>query len=89
MPCKSLYVMLASLPLAACVSTTPHWDSQFGQSVRAAVASQTIHPGAGANLDPVSGIDGKAALGAQKRYERSFAQPEPPPPSILINTTGK
>jgi hypothetical protein len=86
MSCKSLYAMLASLPLAACVSTTPHWDARFGQSVRTAVASQTIHPGAGASPDAVSGIDAKAALGAQKRYERSFAQPEPQPPSILINT---
>jgi hypothetical protein len=89
MSTKSFLLLLASLPLAACVSTTPHWDSQFGQSVRTAVASQTLHPAAGARRDPVTGLDGQAALGAQQRYEHSFAQPEPAPPSILINTAGK
>ena len=88
MSIKSLFLLVASVPLAACVSTTPHWDRQFGQSVRTAVASQTLHPGA-VNADPVAGIDGKAALGAQKRYEHGFAQPEPQPASILINTANK
>ncbi|WP_332876039.1 hypothetical protein [Massilia sp. S19_KUP03_FR1] len=89
MSSKSLPLMLASLTLSACVSTTPNWDSQFGQSVRGAVANQTINPAAAANQDPVAGIDAKAALGAQKRYEQSFAQPEAQTPSILINLPGK
>jgi len=86
---KPLFLLLAIVPLAACVQTTPRWDSQFGQSVRTAIASQTMRADAGANRDPVVGIDGKAALGAQQRYEKGFAQPEPPPASILINTLGK
>ena len=89
MSIKSLFLSLSCVPLAACVSTTPHWDSQFGQSVRTAVASQTLRPGAAANRDPVLGVDGKAALGAQKRYEHGFAQPEPQPVSMLINAIGK
>jgi hypothetical protein len=86
---KPLFLLLAVAPLAACVQTTPRWDSQFGQSVRTAIASQTMRPEASANRDPVAGIDGKAALGAQQRYEQGFAQPEPPPASILINALGK
>ena len=89
MSTKSLFLLLATVPLAACVQTTPRWDSQFGQSVRAAVASQTLRSGADANRAPVTGLDGKAAVGAQKRYEHSFAQPEPQPTSILINSIGK
>jgi hypothetical protein len=85
---QSLFLLAATLPLAACVQTTPRWDSQFGQSVRTAIASQTLRPQAAANPDPVTGIDGKAALGAQQRYEHAFAQPEPPP-AILVNTVGK
>jgi hypothetical protein len=88
MSIKSYLLAAATLPLAACVQTTPRWDSQFGQSVRATVASQTLRPHAGVNADPVMGVDGKAALGAQHRYEHAFAQPEPPP-SILINAVGK
>ena len=89
MSTRSLLLLLATLPLAACVQTTPHWDSQFGQSVRTAVASQALRPEADANRNAVTGIDGKAALGAQKRYEHSFAQPEPQAASLLINTSGK
>ena len=89
MSTKSHSLMLASLALTACVNTTPNWDRQFGQSVRGAVASQTVNPAAAANSDPVAGIDGTAALGAQKRYERSFAQPEAPAPLLTTNQPGK
>ena len=89
MSSKSLSLMLASMVLSACVSTTPNWDRQFGQSVRGAIASQTINPAAAANQDPVAGIDAKAALGAQRRYEHSFAHPEAQAPSLLINLPGK
>ena len=89
MSTKSLPLILATLALTACVSTTPNWDSQFGQSVRGTIASQTINPAAAANPDPVAGIDGKAALGAQKRYEQSFAQPETQAASMLHDTAGK
>lgn len=83
MPIKCLFMFVAGLSTTACVSTTPHWDSQYGQSVRGAIASQTIDPAAGANRNQVPGIDGAAALGAQHRYERSFAQPEAQGASML------
>lgn len=73
-----------ALLLAACASTTPHYDMRFGESVRATLASQVAHPDAGANRNPVAGIDGRAAAAAQERYEHSFAQPTPPP-AILVN----
>ena len=86
---KRLLLLLASMATTACVETTPHWDSQFGHSVRGAIASQTIDPNAAANRDPVTGIDSAAALGAQQRYEHSFKQPEPQANVTLINTSGK
>lgn len=86
---KSLFILLASLSTAACVETTPQWDRQFGNSVHAAVASQRFNPGEAVNRNPVTGIDSAAALGAQKRYERSFAQPESQANSSLINAVGK
>ena len=89
MSTRLFFLLLASLPLADCVSTTPHWDSQFGNAVRGAIASQTIDPNAAANRDPVTGIDNAAALGAQQRYEHSFKQPEPRANVTLINTSGK
>lgn len=88
MPKTSLFLILASLAMTACVQTTPHWDMQFGRAARSAIASQTLNPAA-ANADPVAGIDGQAALGARKRYERTFAQPESQAPSMMTNMSGK
>lgn len=83
MSIKFLFVLAAGLSTTACVSTTPRWDRQYGQSVHGAITSQTIDPAAAANRNPVVGIDGNAALGAQQRYERSFAQPEAHGASML------
>lgn len=65
-----------ALLLAGCAATSPQADARFGQSVRAALASQVAQPGAVRNADPVSGVDGRAARAAQEQYERSFAKPE-------------
>jgi hypothetical protein len=89
MSIKSFFLLLASVPMSACVQTTPHWDSQFGQSTRDAIASQSINPAAAANRDAVTGVDGTAALGAQKRYEQTFAQPEAHTASMLGHAGGK
>jgi hypothetical protein len=89
MSIKFLIVLAAVLSTTACVNTTPQWDRQFGQSVHGAIANQTIDPAAAANRNQVLGIDGSAALGAQQRYERTFAQPEAHGASMLGETGRK
>jgi outer membrane murein-binding lipoprotein Lpp len=79
---------LAALVLAGCVSPAPRFDSHFGEAVRANLAAQVANPAAAANPNPVQGMDGRAARGAQERYEKSFAQPEAPP-SSLVGTAGR
>jgi hypothetical protein len=64
--------------LAGCLTSTPHWDATFGDSVNQIKAMQTLNPGASANTDPVAGIDGPAAAAAQKGYAKSFTAPTPP-----------
>ncbi|MFL9859967.1 hypothetical protein PQR72_30245 [Paraburkholderia madseniana] len=64
--------------LAGCLSSTPHWDATFGDAVNQLKAMQTLNPQASANTDPVSGIDGTAAVAAQKGYAKSFTAPTPP-----------
>ncbi|MFM0128490.1 hypothetical protein [Paraburkholderia sediminicola] len=64
--------------LAGCLSSTPHWDATFGDAVNQLKAMQTLNPQASANTDPVSGIDGTAAVAAQKGYAKSFTTPTPP-----------
>jgi outer membrane murein-binding lipoprotein Lpp len=79
---------LLALMLAGCVSPTPRFDKHFGESVRTNLAAQVANPAAAANPDPVQGVDGRAARGAQERYEKSFTQPEGPP-SSLVGAAGK
>jgi outer membrane murein-binding lipoprotein Lpp len=65
--------VLTGLLLQGC-SATPRFDDQFGASVRANLAAQVIDPAAAANANPVSGVDGTAALAARERYQRSFKE---------------
>jgi len=80
--CKNIACVAALLLFAGC-STAPRFDRNFGESVRANLAAQTIAPQNAANANPALGIDGPAARGAQVRYQRSFAQPEPEPAPVI------
>ncbi|MEW6021311.1 MAG: hypothetical protein AB1807_04125 [Pseudomonadota bacterium] len=80
--CKTIACVAALLLFQGC-STAPRFDRNFGASVRANLAAQTIAPQNGANANPATGIDGQAARGAQARYQRSFAQPEPEPAPVI------
>lgn len=81
-------LVVAALLLQGCVQTTPKWDRQFGDTVRANLAAQVLDPAAAANPNPVVGVDGRAATAAQERYERSFANPRANTAPALISTTG-
>jgi type IV pilus biogenesis protein CpaD/CtpE len=76
---RILLTAASALVLSACAATTPQNDARFGQSVRATLASQVADPAAVRNATPVNGIDGRAALGALQRYEKSFGKAEAAP----------
>lgn len=61
--------------LSGCMNSTPRYDAQFGDAVRTVRAMQTLNPGAGANPDPVTGVDGRAATFAMDRYGDSYRNP--------------
>lgn len=64
------------LALGGCVaSTTPETDANFGESMSLIRAQQTINPDASSNVNPVAGIDGKAAKGVMDNYRSSFGKP--------------
>ena len=73
-----------SAALAGCLSSTPHWDATFGDSVNQIKELQTLNPQGSANTDPVAGIDGKAAAAAQKSYAKSFSAPPAPTNTFTI-----
>jgi len=83
---KTIACVVGLLLVQGC-ATTPRFDRQFGASVRANVAAQTIDPRGAANVNPATGIDGAAAQAAHTRYQRSFAQPQSEV-SPLVKTLG-
>lgn len=68
-------VLGVAAQLTGCSSTTPELDAKFGDAMRAVREGQTLDPAASANEDPVLGVDGKAAVSAQDRYQESFKSP--------------
>ncbi|KLU23502.1 hypothetical protein EOS_25000 [Caballeronia mineralivorans PML1(12)] len=74
--------------LSGCLSTTPVWDSHFGQSVRAISQAQIIDPDAAIHHPSTSGIDGKAAVAAMSNYNASFQQPAPSANAFVIGVGG-
>lgn len=76
------WLMLPAALLAGCAtSTTPQYDSRFGQALRDAKAAQTLNPTPTGTT--AQGLDGKAAREAMDRYQDSFKTP--PVPVNVIN----
>jgi len=83
---KTGALLLMTVLVSACAPTTPRWDSSFGNSVRASIASQVINPASAGNTNPVNGIDGSAALGAHQQYSRSYAKPAGSAPPMAVDS---
>jgi type IV pilus biogenesis protein CpaD/CtpE len=64
---------LLGAALAGC-SSTPRFNEQFGDAVRANLSAQVLDPAASANVNPAYGLDGAAAQAGQERYQRSFKE---------------
>jgi hypothetical protein len=72
---KPLALLVVALLGGCAASTTPSYDTRFGNAVREARVRMTLNPNAGANPDPVAGMDGRAARDAVGRYHDSFKAP--------------
>lgn len=70
-----LLVLLVAGLTSCATSSTPQFDSGFGDAVNAARAQQTINPDASQNTKSVDGIDGEAANSVMDRYHQSFDKP--------------
>lgn len=69
--------------LSACVQNTPHWDSQFGDSARLAIARQTLNPDAG-KKEISESVDGNVSREAIGRYRSSFKETQQNTNSFVI-----
>ncbi|KAB0636608.1 hypothetical protein [Burkholderia latens] len=70
--------------LAGCMSSTPVWDSRFGDSVRTVMRAQIIDPHAAEHATSAPGVDGAAAAAALDNYDKSFKQVQPPANAFVI-----
>jgi hypothetical protein len=81
--CAVLIAPVCTL-LSGCLSSTPVWDSHFGQAVRAVTQAQIIDPDAAAHNPSTDGIDGKSAVAAMSNYTKSMQQPAPNTNAFVI-----
>ena len=71
-----MLALLTIATLSGCVATTtPETDARHGEAMSILRAQQTMNPDASLNIDPVTGVDGKAAKGALDNYRNSFSKP--------------
>ena len=62
----------------------------YGTSYRLLLFNQTLNPEAEKNLEPVEGVDGRAAQATVGRYEKSFEEkPSAPVYNISVGTLGR
>lgn len=69
-----LSITLAILPVSACVQLS-RLDKDHGRSVEQARQNQILDPEARRNLEPVTGLNGKAAQASFGKYLKTFEQP--------------
>ena len=87
----SFWVIVGVIAVALISCAGPsRLEMDFGTSAKLAVVNQTLNPEAGKNLEPVTGMDGKAAEGIMEVYRGGFEKPTPPTTySFTIGDIGK
>lgn len=80
--CRTIAIGVCIAGLAAC-STTPNFDSYYGNSLNILKAQQIIDPAASLNAQTTN-MDGQAAREAIERYNNSFKTPTPQPSVFTI-----
>ena len=84
-----LCIVFTVFLISACAGPT-RVDKNFGRSVKQARINQVLDPEAERNLEPVTGLDGKAANAGIEKYRMTFegsrAGGSPPVPPVDIGT---
>ena len=79
-----LSITLAIFSVSACAQLS-RLDKDYGRSVEQARQNQILNPEGRRNLEPVTGLHGKAAQATIEKYLKSFEQP-PETPQPLVQT---
>ncbi len=87
----ALYILITTLAIfliSACAQPS-RVDKNYSRSVKQARLNQILDSEAGTNLEPVTGLDGKAAQASFEKYRKTFEQlRETSQPLIQIGTQG-
>jgi PBP1b-binding outer membrane lipoprotein LpoB len=71
---KILFALFMIFVISACAQPT-RLEKDYGRSIKQAQSNQTLNPEAEKNLEPVTGLDGKAAQASIEKYRKAFDQP--------------
>jgi hypothetical protein len=83
-----LCIVLTIFLISACAGPT-RLDKDYGRSVKQAWINQTLDPEAEKNLEPVTGLEGKAAQSSIEKYRKTFEQSrDAPQPLIQTGSQG-
>jgi len=66
-----LCIVFTIFLISACARPT-RLDRDYGRSVKQARLNQILDPEAEKNLEPVTGLDGRAAQGGIEKYRKTF-----------------
>ena len=70
--------------LAGCAGNASLVEQEWGTAYKLTIANQTLNPNAEKNLEPVYGLDNKAAEKVVNKYNKEFDKP----PQVPIYTMG-
>lgn len=81
--------VVGAMALMLCTGCAGHsrLALDYRHSYHLAKSNQILNPEAGKQLEPVTGLDGKAAINEYERYQASFAEP-PALPEFSISIGG-
>ncbi len=86
-----IFIILLICPIIFGCSSTSHrqtlLDENWGRSFETARFHQTVNPDAPINIDPVTILDGKAAMNNLDQYQDSFKK-KSKKPVVNINLSG-
>jgi len=85
----TLYILSTTLALffiSGCAQPS-RVDKSHGRSVKQALVNQILDPEAEKNLEPVTGLDGKAGQAGIDKYRKTFEQPHEGPRSSFQTGT--
>jgi len=76
------FILLPAILIFACAGPS-RVEKDYGQSVRLSQINQILNPEAVKNLEPVNGLDGKAAQISVEKYRKDFEKNTETPQQIF------